>query len=251
MTRDDSGELAHLPASFAIAWGVRTGAAKGPRRGLSLDRIVAAGVRVATEEGLDAVSMGRVARELDTSAMSLYRYVAAKDELLALMVDAALGEVRAVAAEDGWRPSLERWAWFALTAYRRHPWALEIPIKGPPITPNATAYLDQGLRCLTGTPLAPGEKLAVVLATTSYTRSWAMLRAEIDARPPDAPPLAEALTAYANTLRTLTTPRDFPALHEILAANAFEENEDDPDWDFRFGLARLLDGCDTLIEQRG
>ena len=71
-----------LPASIEAAWGVRTRPSKGPRPALSLERIVAAAVRVAAGDGLQAVSMGRVASDLGVSTMSLYRYVGAKDELL-------------------------------------------------------------------------------------------------------------------------------------------------------------------------
>jgi hypothetical protein len=70
-----------MPASLAAAWGRRERPSRGPRPGLSLDRIADAGVRVAQTEGLAAVSMARVAQELGTSTMSLYRYVASKDEL--------------------------------------------------------------------------------------------------------------------------------------------------------------------------
>src|ERR1700683_2354800 len=79
---------AGLPGSVAAAWGVRERSHKGPRPALSLGRIVAAAVRVADTEGLDAVSMGRVATEVGTAPMSLYRHVSAKEELLTLMVAA-------------------------------------------------------------------------------------------------------------------------------------------------------------------
>src|SRR5512133_4294745 len=76
-----------LPASIEAAWGVRSRPNKGPRPALSLERIVAAAVRVAATDGLQALSMGRGAADLGVSTMSLYRYVAAQDELLALMAD--------------------------------------------------------------------------------------------------------------------------------------------------------------------
>ena len=79
--------------------------------------------------------------------MSLYRYVAAKDELLALMVDAALDDAARAAAPagEGWRDGLSRWAWTYHDALRRHPWVLRIPISGPPVTPNQVAWLEDGL----------------------------------------------------------------------------------------------------------
>ena len=78
-----------LPVSYQVAWGIHERTGRGPKRGLSLDRIVEAGVAVAAAEGLEAVSMSRVAATLRASTMSLYRYVGTKDELLMLMMDAA------------------------------------------------------------------------------------------------------------------------------------------------------------------
>ncbi|MGH3877304.1 MAG: TetR/AcrR family transcriptional regulator [Actinophytocola sp.] len=241
-----------LPASFELAWGVRARPTKGPKRALSLERVVAAGVAVASAEGIGAVSMNRVAKELGMSAMSLYRYVASKDELLALMVDAALGEVPDVSAEDGWRAGLERWAWAEIGAYRRNLWVLQVPVNGPPVTPNQIAFLEQGLRCLSGTPLEPYEKLAVILTLTSYTRSWAMLSSQIDSAMKAGDPTAlEALTNYGNILRAVTDPAAFPALHEVLAAGVFDDAEEgELDQDFVFGLARLMDGFEVLVRSR-
>jgi len=128
---------AELPATVAAAWGVRERSQKGPKPALSLARIVDAGVRVADSEGLDAVSMGRVAALLDTAPMSLYRHVSSKDELVRLMVDAAWGDSPGptLAGED-WRAGLSRWAWAMRAALRRHPWAAHIPISGLPIMPR-------------------------------------------------------------------------------------------------------------------
>src|SRR3954469_14671265 len=111
-----------LTPGIAAAWGVKTPATKGPKPGLGLDRIVAAGVRVADADGLDAVSMNRVAKELGASAMSLYRYVGSKDELLALVIDAALGAVPRLPAEGDWRARLERWGWAPGRGMRGPPW---------------------------------------------------------------------------------------------------------------------------------
>ena len=79
---------AALPAAVAAAWGVRESPGKGPKPGLSLERIVQAAITIAARDGLGAVSMSRVAADLGASTMSLYRYVSAKDELVKLMVDA-------------------------------------------------------------------------------------------------------------------------------------------------------------------
>src|SRR5437764_691922 len=93
-----------LPPSITLAWGLENRAARGPRRGLTLDSVVNAGIKVALTEGLAALSMGRVARELGVGTMSLYRYVAAKDDLLTLMFDAGMGPAPALDPEaQDWR----------------------------------------------------------------------------------------------------------------------------------------------------
>src|SRR5580658_2476952 len=120
-----------LPDSIAAAWGVRERSHRGPKPTLSLERIVAAAVRVADADGLDAVSMGRVAAELGAAAMSLYRHVSAKEELLSLMVDAAWGDSPDPLADgEGWRSGLCRWAWAMRASIKRHPWAIRIPLDG-------------------------------------------------------------------------------------------------------------------------
>jgi AcrR family transcriptional regulator len=245
---DDRGETG-LPASFELAWGLRERPTKGPKRGLSLEQVIRAGVAVAAAEGFAAVSMNRVAKELGTSAMALYRYVASKDELVALMVDTALGdtEVGGIAGDDGWRAGLERWSWAELTAYRNNSWVLQAPLLGPPVTPNTIAFLEQGLRCLAPTALSPGEKMSVMLTLTSFNRAWAILSTQIDAAFQSPTAVTEAMTDYGAVLRKLTTREHFPALHEVLDANVFGD-DDDPDYDFTFGLARLLDGFETLIK---
>src|SRR5262249_57886402 len=83
----DDNQASGLPGSIEASWGLRERPTKGPKPGLTIPRLVDAGVGIAREEGLAAVSMARVAKALGASTMALYRYVAAKDELLDLMAD--------------------------------------------------------------------------------------------------------------------------------------------------------------------
>jgi AcrR family transcriptional regulator len=241
-----------LPASIEAAWGMRARPNKGPRPGLTLERIVAAAVRVAAADGLQAVSMSRVAGDLGVSTMSLYRYVSAKGELLALMADLPFEEPPAPrGAEESWRDGLARWARTELAVYRRNPWVLRIPISGPPVTPNAIAWLERGLDSLRGTGLREDEKLSVILLLTGYVRNQAMLEAEISAAQAAGAtaPDPEMLPSYGRLLARLTDPERFPALHAVIAAGVFDE-PDEPDYDFNFGLERVLDGIETLIDNR-
>jgi AcrR family transcriptional regulator len=241
-----------LPASIEAAWGMRTRPNKGPRPGLSLERIVTAAARVAATDGIQAVSMGRVAADLGVSTMSLYRYVGAKDELLALMADLTFEAPPARRGpEESWRDGLSRWAWTELAVYRRNPWVLRIPISGPPVTPNTMAWLERGLDCLRSTGLQEGEKLSVMLLLTGFVRSQATIQADIAAAQAAgaAPPDPEMMGSYGRLLARLADPERFPALHAVLAAGVFDV-PDDGDDEFAFGLERVLDGIETLIEKR-
>jgi AcrR family transcriptional regulator len=209
--------------------------------------VVAAAVRLAKAEGLTAVSMSRVAAELGVSTMALYRYVGSKDELLVLMVDAALGEQPV--AEDSplpWRTALERWAALYRDRLHEHPWSLDLPISGPPVAPNQTAFLERGLRALRDTGLAEHEKASIVLLVSGYVRSSAALAAQLEGFLRATPTPDEAMLGYAALLRRLTDAERFPALHAVIDAGVFDR-ADDPSVEFDFGLERILDGIEALI----
>jgi AcrR family transcriptional regulator len=243
-----------LPASFELVWGVRDRPTKGPRRGLSLEQIVDAGIRVANAEGIGGVSMSRVANELGTSAMSLYRYVASKDELLWLMIDGAFGQVDATEPAEGtWRERLDAWARIELRAYRQFPWVMRIPVSGAPIMPHQLRFMEWGLRALGTTRLAEHEKLSVILLVTSFTRSFALLSGDIAAAFEAGDPMARAAAGYGTLIKKLTSAEEFPALHAVVDSGAFEDDDspaDALDHDFRFGLDRIFDGVAALVQRR-
>jgi AcrR family transcriptional regulator len=237
---DDDDNL--IPPSIELAWGRRPRATRGPKPGLTLDRIVAAGIKVAMTEGIGSMSMTRVASELGVGTMSLYRYITAKDELLTLMVDDVLGSPPAAPRGEDWRSGLTRWAVGVRDAYRRHPWALRVPISAPPLGPNNVAWLDNALRSLTETPLSEQEKLSTVLLVSGFVRNDATLNLDLAAGAAGG----QVMPMYARMLGALIEGGDFPALADALASGALED-EDDPDSEFEFGLERILDGVAALI----
>jgi AcrR family transcriptional regulator len=233
-----------IPPSIELAWGRRQRGTRGPKPGLTLDRIVAAGIKVAMTEGIGALSMTRVAAELGVGTMSLYRYVAAKDELLTLMVDSALGAPPVPTAED-WRAGLTRWAVGVRRTYQRHPWALRVPISAPPLGPNNVAWLENALQALAATPLSEQDKLSTVLLVSGFVRNESTLNLDLAAGAGGA----DVMPTYAQMLATLIEGGDFPALDDAIASGALTD-EDDPDSEFEFGLARILDGVAALIARR-
>jgi AcrR family transcriptional regulator len=255
-----ANDIDGLPASVRAAWGLREKPAKGPKPGLSLDRIVAAGVTIARTEGLAAVSMSKVAAEVGVTAMALYRYVGNKDELLTLMVDAAIGAPPEVPRPgQGWREGLTEWAWAENAAYRRHQWALRVPIQGIPVLPNQTAWLDRGLRCLGADQFAADghleeeDKLSIILLISNLVRVYAMLESDLSAaRQTSQVDPDQTMAEVTRTFNRLIDHQRFPALSAVLAsgvpAKADPVDPADPvDKEFSFGLERALDGIAILI----
>jgi AcrR family transcriptional regulator len=190
--------------------------------------------------------MARVAEELGTSTMSLYRYVAAKDELLTLMVDAALGPPPAPDPDEGWRSGLSRWAREYHQRLSAHPWGIRVPITAPPTTPNQVAWMERALWSLRATDLREEDKASVLLLLSGYVRSDATLAAELTTAGFISD---EAILGYSRRLAALTDPERFPAIHALLAAGVFDR-ADPPETEFSFGLERILDGVQALIDGR-
>jgi AcrR family transcriptional regulator len=240
-----------LPAYLADAWGLRGRPNKGPKRGLSVPRIVDAAVSVAASEDLAAVSMNRVAAELGASPMSLYRYVESKEDLLLLMVDAIYQTPPSSPVPDeGWREGLRRWAWEQHAILRNHTWALYVPTSGPPVTPNQITWLEHGLECLRATTLAEGEKLSVIMLVSGFTHNEAMVAAEVQhAFLAAAPDDRAAMASYGQLMRKLINRDRFPALNQVIEAGVLDEPGGRDD-EFVFGLDRILDGIGALVARQ-
>ncbi|MER5326655.1 TetR/AcrR family transcriptional regulator [Streptosporangium roseum] len=239
-----------LPAGLGSLWERLDESAPEPRQGLSLSRIVRAAVELADAGGLDAVSMAKLAKRLGFTPMSLYRYVANKNEVLLLMLDS----VAAVPAEldepcDGWRLGLERWCRAQWVMLRAHSWVVDLPISGPPITPNQLAWTDRALRALRGTALTEPDKAGVVLLVASYMLTTARMSTELG---PAAS--GESVAAHSTLLGGLVDAQRFPDLRVAIDAGAFDyppdATEEERRFHYAFGLTRILDGVETLIRHR-
>jgi AcrR family transcriptional regulator len=242
--------MEQVPADIATAWGVRERSHKGPRPALSLPQIVDAAVRIADAEGLDAVSMGKVAAELGAAPMSLYRHVAGKEQLLRYMVDAAWGDTPLTPpAGESWRDGLTRWAWALRAGARQHPWVVRIPISSLPIMPREVAWFENALACMRDTGLSEARKASVIMLLSGYVRNLATTEADVGAAiAASGLSPVEWMASYPAMLRQLTGPEQFPALAAFIEAGVFEA-DDGPDDEFIFGLDRILDGIEVLIQR--
>lgn len=240
-----------IPRSLKLLWGRSDRRPRGPEQALSLERIVAAAIEIADAEGIQALSMARLAERLGCAPMSLYRHVTNKEELQVFMMDTAPGKPPVIdLATRDWRGGLERWARALQAVYYRHPWILQVASGRPPLEPGQLAWLDSGLRTLGVTSLRPDEKLSVILLVLNYVRGEAQInsvllqsntRSEADNRDREA--------WYARTLARLIDATRFPALAALSAAGTFDPRDGDPGGAarFDFGLARILDGVEGLV----
>jgi AcrR family transcriptional regulator len=131
---------------------------KAKKRRLSPEAIVAAAIRLADAEGLEAVSIRRVAAELDARAMSLYDHFASKRDLLASMADEVVGEMLASKPlPEDWREAVAVSARRMYAAYARHPWAIFVTAERPPPGPNGIKVAKQVARALATLPLEHGD----------------------------------------------------------------------------------------------
>jgi len=250
-------EPTRLPPGLDLLWGRRGRGKRGPRAGLSADAIVEAAVRLADAEGLEAVSMARVAHELGFTTMSLYRHVANKEELLQLMWNAsALGAENLVLKGDGWRSRLRMWATIQREMMDRHPWVAQMPMAAPPVAPNSLTFVERGLETLDGTGLEDPDKLRVLGLISSYTLSEARMAYDAAraarAAASDGSEGAAPLWTFDALLRELVDEKTYPRLHRIAWSppDGGETAEPSEQEDFLFGVDRILDGVQALIDSR-
>ncbi len=239
-------EPPELPRGIALAWGVAANPQRGPKREMSVEKIVDAAVELADAEGIGAVSMAAVAARLGFTPMSLYRYVTAKDDLLLLMQEEATGLPSESHLEvEGWRARMLALYEAQVMLYLRHPWMLSLPITGSPITPNSSAWMDAGLAALESTPLSAEERLAVVLAVTGHARWCGIVQAGYTEQSRGSGLTPEQVSAREAALfdRVITSD-EFPALRRAIDDGVFL-SEADP---FRFAVERTLDGVAAHIE---
>jgi AcrR family transcriptional regulator len=243
-----------LPPGLDLLWGRRERGKRGPRPGLSADAIVGAAIRVADADGLEAVSMARVAAELGFTTMSLYRHVASKDELLQLMWDAsAIGTETLVLEGDGWREKLRMWAVIQRDMLDRHPWVTHMPMAAPPLAPNSMHFVERGLGAFAGTGLPDADRMRVLGLISSFTLSEARMaddaaRAAKKAMEAGQPLDPMAMRSYEALLRELVDEQAFPRLYRM-AWSADPAEPKDERAEFLTGLDLILDGVQVLIDR--
>lgn len=250
MTTEHSG-TGDPAKSLELMWGTQPRPARGPKPTLTVPRIVAAAIAIADAEGLTAMSVRRVADELGAGAMTLYRYVPGKAELIDVMVDTVYAELPREVVPGDWRDRLEAVARANRELYLRHPWLLQVSTGRPPLGPNTMAKYEYELSAVDGIGLSDVELDAVVTLVNGFVAG--AVRGAVDAA------TAERRTgvtdeqwwrAHRPLLEKVFDPERFPLAARVGAAAGAEHNAAyDPGHAFDFGLARLLDGIAALLDR--
>jgi AcrR family transcriptional regulator len=143
----------------------------GRRPGYSRAQITRAAIEIADREGLDAATMRRIAQEIGTGAMSLYRYVPKRDDLIDLMLDAAVGEIELPEEPSGnWRADLSLVAHQTRAVGLRHPWQVTLA-RRPTLGPNLLRVYDFSLSALDGYGLHVDEMTSLCGMVGDYVAS--------------------------------------------------------------------------------
>ncbi|WP_308042538.1 TetR/AcrR family transcriptional regulator C-terminal domain-containing protein [Micromonospora sp. PLK6-60] len=223
---------------YELLWVAPAGPRRGPRPAFTLAAIARAGIAIADTDGLDGLTMQRVAESLEVTKMALYRYVPGRAELVALMLETAIGEPGPPPTGVDWRGQLDDWTRQMYDRFRRHPWAHAATVAPRVPGPNELAWLERVVAALADTGLTGGERLDVAVLLLGHARNLAQHAS--------AGPAGQGREAAFTVLVRGREDR-YPALDAALRPAA-AGTVGDPTLDF--GLARILDGIAVLIATR-
>ena len=220
-----------------LLWGLRAAPSRGPKATLTVEKIAEAAVQVADTDGIDAVSMQRVAESLDFTKMSLYRHVSGKGDLVAVMIEHAVGEPPEVhRMKGGWRPRLERWARSLSSSWEEHPWLPAVTVGDRVMGPREMGWVEAAVAALGETPLSATERMDVVTLISGHIRNTQALD--------DAGTQPWHDRSHVELVRD--RPDQFPALHEMTARRTRTPRQTRD-----FGLQCVLDGVEQAIRSAG
>lgn len=195
------------------------------RSQLSREKIASAALAIADAEGFEAVSMRRLAQELNVGTMSLYYYVKTKDDLIAVMDDALMAEALLPSIPKGWRRAITEIATRTHSVFLRHPWALVSMLSAPPGL-NAMRHMEQCLEALAETSMTARKKLTLLAMVDDFVFGHALREAASDA------------TVDVEFASAQIATGAFPRLAEMFGGGRIDAGKDR----FKVGLRVLLEG---------
>ncbi len=214
-----------------------------------------AAVAIADAEGTDAVSMRRIAKDLQVGVMSLYWHIESKEDLHQLMLEAVQAEIEAADPSGDWRADLTRYARDTRAAMHRHPWAIDYIGAGPPAGPNDARNGDQLIAALDGLGLDITTTLWILMTVSTYVLGAALReiqeirwhRAAEETR--SGMTEEEVAEAFAEFDRRIRGSGRYPHLAKLFEADVDPDAPETRDERFEFGLSCVLDGIAARIKE--
>jgi AcrR family transcriptional regulator len=208
---------------------------------LTRDRILRAAIRIADEEGLDALTMRRLGQELGVQAMSLYNHVANKDDLYQGIVDLALSEIEVPSPELDWKAALRQSAISAHQAFVRHPWACNLHMATPSVNDERMLWMEGVLRTLREAGFSPNMTHHAYHALDSHITGFTLwlVNMPFDSR--------EELLDMAEQFIPRIPADRFPYVIEHANEHLEDPDPDEPS-EFEFGLDLILEGLERRLD---
>ena len=248
--REDRGIEAGHPPGPGSVWLKPERPKRGHAAPLSRGQIVRAALELIDAEGIDALSMRKLAARMGVGVMSLYWHVERKDDLLDLIGDAIFGEMDLPDAPTGdWRADLTLVAERTREIHLRHPWLMHAMGSLPHYGPNFLRHAEFSFGSLTRAGVAPETMISVVSAVDSFVFGSVMTWVRDGTADREPSPPAEQVVGQ---FQAMLARGDYPALQALMGhfADWVDDNEMSGQV-FRFGLEALLDGAAARIAQAG
>ena len=211
-----------------------------PRIPLTRDRVLEAAIRIADEEGLDALTMRRLGQELDVQAMSLYNHVANKDDLRHGIVEIVMGEIEVPSDAGDWKAALRGSAISAYEAFIRHPWACSLHNATPRISDARMLWMEGVLKTLREAGFSPNMTHHAYHALDSHITGFTLwvVSMPFDSR-------EELLDMAAEYIPQI--PGQYPYVIEHAKEHLEDPDPNEPS-EFEFGLDLILEGLERRLD---
>ncbi|MBB6099534.1 AcrR family transcriptional regulator [Deinobacterium chartae] len=233
--------------TLQLMWEPTVPPSRGPKPKIALEQIVTASVALADRNGLEAISMRKVAAELGVGTMSLYTYITSKSELIELMVNAVFGELQLPDPGLGWRERITGIATQSWDLYHRHPWTLQVNLERLALGPHLLDAREALYAALESLGLAGAQLYGTALLIDAYVQGAARNAiAEAQSAQASGQSTDEYFAARADFWERYFDVQRYPVHTRIWNSGGFDLSEST----FSFGLSRLLDGIEALSSTR-
>jgi AcrR family transcriptional regulator len=206
------------------------------------ERTLQVALAVADREGIEAVTMRRLARELGVEAASLYHHVRGKDQILDGLVDVVAAEIELLQPSSGWREAVGQRAHSTRAGLLRHPWAVSLMASRTNPGRATLGLLETGIRCFREGGFSVPMAAHAVSTVDSYVHGFVLQEVNLPFRD------ESELAAMTGAVMEAFPASEFPYLFELTVEHVLQPGYDYGD-EFEAGLAVVLNGVAALREQ--